>query len=308
MCLTNTLGFVLAIASMTLYGLYMVPRKKSSIPQGVYTFWMGCGILISTFIIGMLSGNISRVNVLQYAMIFGSGLLWATGTDAYCRAVRSIGLSRSTPIKNTSAILGTLFGIIFFSEFSLSGALPVAFALLGSISIVVSATILGRLEVTEIPGHCCSEQSKSPLYGILYSIWAAGSYSAYTIPMKIVYTQGITPSSFLFYMGQGCFVGMAVIAYLSRTRSDAPVTWRDRNLAQISGAMWALGSLCANVAIKMIGVAIAWPITKNTVVAVLFGVLVLKEIDAVRHKKDLRLGLVLSVLGVALLAFATVHR
>ncbi len=289
--------------AMTLYGLYMVPRKQSKLSQKAYTFWMGCGLLAGTSIIGIATGRgLPRSTAAQYALMVASGIVWATGTLAYCSAVKSIGLSRSTPIKNTSAILGTFFGIILFHEFSFQRIFPTVMVILGSVAVVVSAAVLARVEsIDEAEG---SLERLNLLKGVLAAVWAAIAYSAYTIPMKIVYASGVTPSEFLFFMGQGCFIGMMMLTLLMKTATTNSITWRDRRMAMLSGVMWAGGSLCANMAIEKIGVAVAWPLTKNTVIAVLYGVFILKEVDTHKHRKSLSLGLILSVIGVVLLALA----
>lgn len=305
MFLQQAQGFALAISAMVLYGLYMAPRKRSTASAGAFTFWMGLGILVSTIIIALLSDGMQYVNIRQYLLMFLSGVLWATGTFSYLRAVQMIGLSRSTPIKNTSAAIGTLFGIVVFHEFSYYRIFPLTLVILGSGIVVVSAVMLSRVEA---PDDKINQKSgtKNLVFGVMYSIWAALSYSAYTIPIKIAYSQGISPSGFLLYMGQGCFVGMSILAVIidRNQPKKSLTTWKDRNLAQLAGVMWAVGSLCTNSAVKLIGLAITWPITKSTLVAVLFGVLILKEIDVKSHRRELRMGLVLSVIGVILLGWA----
>lgn len=303
--LRQAAGFSLALLAMVLYSLYMVPRKRVSLSQKTFTWWMGVGILLSTLLIGMLVEGIKPVSVRQYLWIFGSGLLWATGTVGYSGAVKYIGLSRSTPIKNTAAILATINGVVIFHEFPGDGLVSILAVMLGSLAIVVSATVLCRVECRKDSADYKVGRGRWML-GIVGSFWAAIAYSAYTIPMKLVYAQGVSPTAFLFYMGQGCFVGMALIALFMKSENAPakPVTWRSRNLAQLSGIMWAVGSLCANYAVKAIGVAVTWPLTKTTAVSVIYGVLVLKEVDVIRHKKDLRFGILLSIVGVVLLAYA----
>lgn len=304
MSLNHLIGFGLALISMVLYGLYMVPRKRAKIVQSTFSFWMGLGILISTSIMGVIFKGFGAVTHAQYIAMLASGLIWATGTHAYCRGVQLIGLSRSTPIKNTSAMLGTLVGIIALHEYASSSAGSMLLVLMGSLLVVISATILGRVESQEDAAQQKAD-SRYYIYGVLCSVWAAIAYSVWTIPMKHLYQQGISPSQFLVYMCHGCFLGMCAIALITRPRGQdvklPSVTWRDRWLAQLSGLMWAIGSLCANIAVKHVGVAVTWPVTKNTLIAVLFGVFVLKEIDASKHKRDLNIGLILSLLGVILL-------
>lgn len=51
--------------------------------------------------------------------------------------------------------------------------------------------------------------------------------------------------------------------------------------------------------------AITWPVSNlNTVVAVAYGVWILKEADLKKHKNDLRFGLLMATLGVVLLALS----
>jgi len=274
---------------------------------------MGVGILLGTSAIGLISGDVGRISPSECLLIFLSGVIWATGTHSYSVAVKMIGLSRSTPLKNISAVLATLIGILIFREFSFHNHLAVAMVIGGSVAIAVSASIFARVEAPDldVPPNEITVQPKSStdsrhlLYGILCSLWAAVAYSVYTIPMKIAFTHGISPSGFLFYMGHGCFVGMTLMAVIAGARpGKGVVTWKDRWLAQMSGVMWTVGSVCTNIAVKKIGVAITWPLTKNTVIAVLYGVLVLKEVDTLKHKKDLRYGIILSIAGVVLLALA----
>lgn len=312
MLLHPAMGFFLAMMAMVLYGLYMVPRKKSGVSQPTYTFWMGVGILLGTTFIGVAARSISRISLTEYIFIVISGVIWATGTHAYCRGVQTLGLSRSTPIKNMSAVFGTLIGIILFDEFSIHRFAPAVMVMLGSVAVVLSATVLAGVESADTRCVCSDKagnRSRLFIYGASCSLWAAIAYSLYTIPMKIAYKYGVSPSAFLFYMGQGCFIGMTLMALITRRGSAIKsVTWRDRLYAQLSGVMWAAGSICANMAVKSIGVAVTWPLTKTTVIAALFGVFVLREIDVAKYKKELVWGVLLSMVGVALLALATSYR
>jgi glucose uptake protein GlcU len=304
MLLKQLTGFSLALMAMIAYSLYLVPRKRSHVSQRTFTFWMGCGILLGTGVIGLLGvKGIHMPTHRQYGMMFIGGLVWSTGTLAYCVAIKSIGLARSTPIKNLSALMGTFIGILLFHEFTFHRIVPTTLVIMGSVLTVISTTILGGVEATDDTADW--EGSAGVVVGLLAAFWAAIAYSAYTIPMKIVYAQGVTPTSFLFFMGQGCFVGMTALALVTKDTSvKNAVSWRDRNLAGLAGITWAVGSFCANTAISMIGVAVAWPIMKNTLFTVLYGVFVLREVDVARRKRELTSGLALSFAGVVLLALA----
>lgn len=254
--------------------------------------------------IGVVSGGVVPVSAAHYAMIFGGGVIWATGTLGYSSAVQLIGLSRSTPIKNTTAILGTVYGIAIFHEFGIGNPLAIALAVAGSLAVVGAATLLGRVTASE--GQAVRLTRRRLAAGVGCSVWAALAYSLYIIPMKITFAQGLSPQTFLFYMGQGCFVGMSLMALVGGVPADAdPVKWRDRLLSALAGVTWAVASICANAGVKLVGVAITWPTSNlNTVIAVGYGVLILRETNTNRHRLDLRAGLGLAVLGVALLALA----
>lgn len=299
-------GFVFALTAMTLYGLYMVPRKKSGASHSSFSAWMGAGILVSAVALGAASDGVPSVTATQYLIILCSGIVWGTGTSGYCRAVQLIGLSRSTPIKNLSAMFGTLLGVLVLKEFSLTDWAPLALVLAGSTSVVLSTNLLSR---AEMPSDAATPDRRTVYIGFAWAFWAAVAFSIYTVPLKIMYSQGISPSGFLFVMGQGGFLGMLAPLLLgSKNVQAGGVEMRDRLLAILSGLMWSLGALCANIAVKHIGVAVTWPLTKTTLVAAAFGALVLREVDMKRHRTDLVLGVALSVLGVALLAFATAGR
>jgi len=267
---------------------------------------MGWGILVGAELAGFISSGVPRTTLIQYVLMFSSGLLWSTGTLGYTYAVELIGLTRSTPIKNTTAIFATAYGIIIFHEFSANRPLPLAMVSLGSIAVVGAATLLGRASAPPDPDGPPPD-SRRFMMGVIWSLWAAFAYSAYTIPMKVVYNQGVTPLGFLFYMGQGCFVGMELMAlYASRKDGRGAATRRDKGLSLIAGFTWAVASVCANLAVVTIGIAITWPVSNlNTVVAVAYGVLVFKEIDVSAHRRELWAGLAMAVLGVVFLAVAT---
>lgn len=288
---------------MVLYGLYMVPRRTSAVSHRTYTLWMAIGILAGTAVIGLADRGVPRVRAESYVMVLVSGIIWGTGTSAYTRAVQTIGLSRSTPVKNLSAVFGALLGLVVFREFSLSGAHSTVLVLLGSVAVVVSAWMLSSVEAPE--GGTGRLGARRLLVGAALSLWAAIAYSLYTVPMKLMYQQGMSPSGFLFCMGHGCFLGMALPVLLARRGPGAKKTvWRDRGLAVLSGLMWAVGSMCANVAVKIIGVAVTWPLTKTTLVAALYGAFVLREVDLARRRGRFWTGVALSVAGVVALAIA----
>lgn len=291
---------------MVLFGLYMVPRRHSQMSQARFMVFMAFGVLAGSALFGLPLAHNLRVEAAQWPLAFAGGLIWAIGVMGYSCGVQLIGLSRSTPIKNTTAILGTAYGIAVFREFTVHDPAAMTMAIAGSSAIVASAILLGSLTSPE------EQQEPIPrrtlMIGISASLVGAIGFSAYAIPMKIAYQHGMTPAGFLFFMGQGCFVGMSLIATIARRRSCTEFqSQADSGLLPVlAGLTWAAASVCANTAVKLVGIAVTWPLSNlNTVVAVAYGVWVLHEVRVAEHRRELYVGLAAATVGVALLAVAT---
>lgn len=301
-------GIGLGLLAMVFFGLYMIPRKESAVCDRTYSLWMGVGILLSTTVTGLLAGGIRHVTFTRYLLMFGSGIVWSTGGFGYAMGVKLIGLFRSTPIKNTAAVLGAFTGVFILHEFPLHDIMPLTLVLLGSVAVLASAVVITRVR-SRSEEEMQQTELRTLLLGVFWSFWAAVAFTAYAIPMKIVYEQGVTPIEFLFYMSQGIFAGLVLLALLCGSRScEGPVTWRDRGWAMLTGLTYALGAICNNIAVYLVGVAVTWPLTRNPVVTVLFGALAYREVDLAKHKAVLGWGLALSVVGIVLITIAAVYR
>ena len=311
------LGYFLAILTMLIYGVYMVPKKLSTSTEGSFTFWMGLGILISSLLIYMLfpqpNHSISKKSIYIAAI---SGIIWATGTFAYSLSITKIQLTRSTPVKNLSALFGIISGMIFFHEGLDKNDLKIIFILISGLAIILGAGFLSRVGVNV--SNTKPLDLKTYLTGIVLALWAALAFSLYTIPMKIAFKNGVTPVDFLFFMSIGIFLGMLLLALWSGWKPSVKIIMesyvpsniihslktpsvRNRYLAMLSGLGFSIGSLLANYAVKLAGVAVTWPITKNSIVAVLFSVFVLKDVDYKSSKCVFWLGIFLSLFGIILM-------
>lgn len=268
-------------------------------------FFMGVGMLMGAAFWAWLAGGDLGGRPSDRLLAQLGGVVWALGSLGYAWSVQTIGLSRSTPIKNTTAIFGTLYGILIFHEFTFSDVPGLIMSVLGSIAIVAAAILLGA--VTSPAEQHTPIPKRTFLFGVLGSAIAAVSFSFYAIPLKIAVGHGMSPTGFLFYMGQGACAGMCLIALASRrpARRAANGPSEFGLLPLLSGLIWASASACCNSAIKLIGVTIAWPIANlNTLVAVGYGVWILHEVRVAHHRRELVLGLGAATLGVVLLAMA----
>jgi glucose uptake protein len=229
---------------------------------------------------------------------FLCGPVWTLGMMSFTLAVAESGLTLATPIKNTTAVLGTLVGLLFFNETQHTVAWM---ALLGSAFIVACAVVIGQAgEGSDI------HFSISPK-GIVYSLLAAFFFAAYTYPLKRAMIGGLDSSTIVLVMSLG-IVSAAVAGQLLGGGSLvhwAKQPFRDHVFGALAGMLWTLATLLMNVAIGIIGLAVTWPITNlNTVVAVAFGAFVFHEIHLEKHRGKLAWGVIFALIGVLLLGLS----
>jgi glucose uptake protein GlcU len=302
--MNQLVGFGYALIATFLFGIYMVPRQYTRISQRAFLVCMGIGILISATIISLAGEGILPISLLQYILTFAAGLAWSVGALGYAVSVDYLGLSRATPIKNTYGALSTIFGIVIFHEFTLVRPDALTLAVVGSLAIVVSASLLGRIEATRSM-TCPPADRRCIMIGVLFAVVSAIGYGVRSIPTKIVLSQGVSAEAFLFYMAHGAFVGNLIATKVFPKVNRARPTARDCLLAVLSGVTWTVAAEFLNLAVIAVGISVAFPLANlSTLIAVAYGLVILRDIDFRTHKALFWSGLVISVLGAALLAGA----
>jgi len=296
----TALGFGLAILAMVLFGLYMVPRKLSGLRDFDFVLSMCIGAVIITQIARFVAHGLSQPELDPRGiwLSFSCGPIWALGILFYTLSVSQMGLTLATPIKNTTAVLGTILGLAVFAEWRETS--PVL-ALIGSLLVVACAILLGRCgDKTEKRDHV------TPL-GVLYALLAALFFAAYTIPLKFAQRLGVDSYSLIATMGWGTLAG-AVVLFIAFTRGRR--RWlreppKDHFFAILAGICWALATITMAEAIRHIGLAVTWPVTNlNTIVTVAAGILIFHEIDTRRFRGTIALAMLCAIVGSALLGFA----
>lgn len=307
--MTQAAGFGYALIATFLLGFYMVPRQYTRISQRAFLVWMGIGVLVSGTLIGLVTEGIPRVSLLHYILAFAAGLVWSVGALGYAASVEYLGFSRATPIKNIYGAFSTIFGIVIFHEFTTQQPAALSLAVIGSLAIVVSASLLGRVEAPRSMS-CPRADSRCILIGAAFGVLSALGYGLRSIPTKIVLGEGVSAETFLFYMAQGAFVGNMIAAMaFPRATNGAPATSRDYLLAALSGVTWAVASQFMNLGVIGVGIAITFPLMNlSTLIAVGYGLLVLRDVDYRAHKGWFWSGLAVSVVGAGLLAGALALR
>lgn len=292
-------GFGWALLALFFFGLYMVPRKLARMSDLPFVLTMSVGVVLTNSVAWLLSQPaVSAVAGSACWLAFLCGPIWYLGVLFYAMSVTRMGLALSTPIKNTTAVLGALIGLVVFAEWR--EAQPVL-TVAGSLLVVLCAVLLAQTGENDCRRSCITPG------GVACALAAATFFAAYTIPFKVAQQAGLDTVPLVAYMGLGTLAA-AVVCFALFDRGWAK--WCHEPLAHhgwaaLAGLTWVLAVICMAEAIKRIGLAITWPFTNlNTIVTVACGIIVFREISVRKFWKTILLGLGAGVAGVILLGLA----
>ena len=311
-------GLGYGILCIIFFGLYATPRRSAYSPSLEFLLTMCITVAICTSITGFFFPGWLAISLPQAALSYLSGLLWCMGTVCYIYSVDCVGVGRATPVKNLTVILGVIFGVFIFKEFSWQNKLPLA--LLGGATalVLLSTILLGKLiPVTELARESCpihlikpklKKASQYSVVGFGFALGAALFYSLFGIPGKLVMESMDSVWPYFMLMGQGTLVGaLACYFIIGKDRSWTRVSQKDHLLAMLSGILWVVAFASLANTLKILGMAIAWPISNlNTIVTVVYSSLVLKEISIRQQRTKMFAGLIIGVMGIILLGLARI--
>ena len=313
---TLWLGLGYGILCIVFFGLYPTPRRYTYSPSLEFLLTMCLTVAICTSITGFFFPGSLAISLPQIALSYLSGVLWCLGTVCFIYSVDCVGVGRATPVKNLTVILGVIFGVFIFREFSWQDKLPLAL-LGGATGIVLLSTILlGKLiPVTELATESCpihlikpklKKASQYSVVGFGFALAAALFYSLFGIPGKLVMESMDSVWPYFVLMGQGTLVGaLGCYFTIGRDRGWTRISRKDHLLAMLSGLLWVVAFASLANTLKLLGMAIAWPVANlNTIVTVLYSSLVLKEISIRQQRTKVFSGLILGVMGIILLGLA----
>lgn len=272
------MGFASAIVSAFSWGTFFVPVKKVK----VGSIWQlqgatGIGVILFAIPIGFLWG----FEILPSGLL--SGTIWAIGNILALYSVRLIGLSRTSPfLAGFSILVSFLWGILFFGEkFNyLIIAIAAVGLLLGGLPFIVNTT------------------KGLPIQKKGYVIAAASGLigGSYVIPMQAAHSlqSGFFSSSLSIFV-----IGIPLLFYSRRFIK------KEIAAGILSGSLFNVGSLAVLLAVGLIGITVAYPISQTaTLFAVSWGILYFKEIVDRRHIRRAIIGAGLIMCGAGLLTIA----
>ncbi|MDO8573204.1 MAG: GRP family sugar transporter [Candidatus Daviesbacteria bacterium] len=277
------LGFLAALGAALAWGTWMVPFKKSGSSNLIQSqALIAVAIGFSGLIISLLLGFPLNFNI--YGLI--SGVLWAIGCAISLTALVNLGLSIATPLLSSLVVLSSfLWGALVFHE--LPGGLMLGFLGMGLIVagvIIVSST-----------GNMTSRNAKK---GLLAGVIAGLIFGSQLVPIKIGH---VSTADFFFSVCLGIFITGLLIAFIMRVKFERKAI----GSSLFCGVIWNLGNLLSLVAVSLIGLTKAGPVSQvAALVAVLWGVFYFKEITKRRQKIQVLIGAAVLVGGVIVLGFS----
>ena len=274
----NQLGLLAAVSAAICWGSFFVPIKKVQVSD----IWKlqgatGIGAVLLAIPLGLWSG----FEIIPAGLL--GGAMWAASNIFALYSVRLIGLSRTSPfLAGFSILVSFLWGIFYFGERFNYMALAVA----------AIAMLLGGLVFI-------SNTSKSqpvPKKGYVLATISGLVGGSYVVPMQATHTlhSGFFSSSLAIFA-----VGVPLLL-LSRNFT------RSKMIAgAISGAVFNTGSFSILIAVGLIGITVAYPISQTaTLFAISWGILYFREIVSRGEILRVLTGGGLILLGAALITMA----
>jgi len=292
-------GVAFGLVTAFFIGLFMVPRQYAKSDNPTFLLGLMAGATVGTFVYWLVAGMPFE---WSWAALFSlvPGANWAAGSYAYASGTGRIGLAKATGIKNTQVVVTTLGGFLIFNEGATTEPL---LATIGSALVVATAVYLSRVE------HSRNAVPRASLKGYLMPIVASVLYGLNGLFMKTLIIWKVPLPQANLGIGIGALLGGAAI-YAAKGKRFADLgRWpkRDHIYALVGGLIWAAALITMLLSIEHAGLAVAWSLMNlSVVVSVIYGVVVLKEIDLRSRWGHVAIGLLLACLGVVALYYSKV--
>ena len=270
-------GLLFAALAAISWGTFFVPVRKVGVTnvwqlQGATSF----GILLFAIPIGFFWGF-----EIQLSGLF-SGVIWTVANLLALYSVKLIGLARTSPLlAGFSIITSFVWGATFFGE---------TFD-----SLVLALVAIGLL-LSGLPLVSSGENPTVQKKGYFTAVASGLIGGSYIIPLQATQTL----QSGFFSLSLSIFaIGIPLFFFARRFIKKETIA------GLVSGILFNLGSLSVLVAVGLIGITTAFPISQTaTLFAVSWGILYFKEIVQKRGMLRVAGGAVIILCGAALLAIA----
>lgn len=290
MRLLQRLGILCGITAGAWLGAAEVPTKlvSSGLSPFLISLLMVAGVFIGRWslpaIVHGTSSISSDVGNTPHLVIWAvmAGCLWSVANTLTIFAIRDLGLSIAFPLWNTNAVIGIIWGTLFFHELRNAG-----WQRWGAVAGGAGLMFIGGMILARISAHQIS--SVSAAKGVTAALGAGLLWGTMYIPYRKAYLSGMNPLSFVsfFTIGElGMMTILAVhylggIAHLLRQIAGAYhlMFW-----LLAAGFVWVLGDLAQQYAVKYVGVSRGIPLSNsNQLWGLLWGAIAFGEMRTWAH-------------------------
>lgn len=274
----NSLGLLSAVGAAICWGTFFVPVRRVIVND----IWQlqgatGIGVLLFAIPFGFASG----FQILPSGLL--GGAIWTAGNILALYSVRLIGLSRTSPfLAGFSILVSFLWGILYFNE---------KFSYMILAVVAVGVLLLGLFFISNT-----SKGMPVRKRGYIIATVSGLVGGSYVVPLQATHSL----QSGFFSSSLSIFAISVPLLLISRNFAR-----REMFAGILSGALFNGGSLSILVAVGLIGITVAYPISQTaTLFAISWGVLYFREI--IQRQSILRIiaggGLILC--GAALITVA----
>lgn len=111
-------GLAYAAIAGIIFGSYVTPLKLSGVQISEYIFSMVSGILLTGWIVYLVSLRLKRqkMNFTRITYGMSSGVLWTIGNITSLFAINSLGLGIGFPLTQLQLLIGVAWGVFYFKE------------------------------------------------------------------------------------------------------------------------------------------------------------------------------------------------
>ncbi len=276
--MAELIGILLSVFAGFFFGTYFVPMKKiKDIDLYQYQFFAGIGILL----VGIASLFIFNISFEINAGII-TGIMWAIANLLAANALKHVGMSKFPLAQATVVLVSFLWGVVFFQE-------PFQSVLLAIVGILF--LILG------IPLIAVSEDRSKTLTKGFVLLFLAGIIwgSTFVVPLLLK----IEVNKLIFPISLGAFLSGVLLLVIKGLKFEM----RTAYTSIFSGMLWSIGNVASVLALGIIGLALAGPLSQ---VAILFsvgwGLFYFKDVKTTSKTIKIIIGGIMLVLGAILLA------
>jgi drug/metabolite transporter (DMT)-like permease len=308
------LGIVCGVTAGAWLGAAEVPTKlvSSGLSPFLISFVMVAGVFIGRWTLPAIVHGTSSVSsdvgntphLIIWAVI--AGCLWSVANTLTIFAIRDLGLSIAFPLWNTNAVIGMVWGILFFHELRRAGRRRWA-AVCGGVALMfVGGMILARISAHQI-------SSVSATKGITAALGAGLLWGTMYIPYRKAYLSGMNPLSFVsfFTIGELGMMSILAVHYLGGVGALMHQLAGAYHLLfwlLAAGFVWVLGDLAQQYAVKYVGVSRGIPLSNsNQLWGLLWGALAFGEMRSWGHSATMGViyGSLLMAAGLVAISFST---